>query len=319
MILLLLAHPHSACALDASLLAGAANSPDTDESTYAWQIDFRHNFESPFAVSASWINEGHFPDDHRDGLSGQLWGRVPLRKNKVSIAFGAGAYRYFDTKRRPDGSHSNAHGTAPIYSLSASYFTETRWFFRLTANHIHPAHEIDTNSILLGIGVRLGGEPVEKTRQPRSGGESPPRTTGAELTPFLGVTVHNSLESQRGFAGGIEYRRGLSRSFDWTVSWINDDNQAEIRRTGIGNQIWLVDSYLRRRVVLGLGAGLYTFYDRNPNEARSRVDFAGLVTLSAGYRFADRWIARFSWTRTATGNDRDTDIFVIGTGYRWNE
>lgn len=319
LILLLVAHPHPAGALDVSLLAGATGSPDTDESTYAWQIDFRHNFEGPFAASASWINEGHFRDDHRDGLAGQLWGRIPLRDDTVSIGFGAGAYRYFDTKRRSDGSHSNAHGTAPIYSLSASYFTDTRWFFRLTANHIHPAREIDTNSILLGVGYRLGREPVAKTRARGPGRESPPSTTGAELTPFLGLTVHNSLESQGGFAGGIEYRRGVSRNLDWTLSWINDDNQGEIRRTGIGTQIWLVDSYVRRRVVLGLGAGLYTFFDRNPNEGHSRVDVAGLVTLSAGYRFGDRWIARFSWNRTMTDDDRDTDIFVLGVGYRWDE
>lgn len=34
-ILLLLCHPRFACALDASLLAGATDSADTDESTYA--------------------------------------------------------------------------------------------------------------------------------------------------------------------------------------------------------------------------------------------------------------------------------------------
>lgn len=206
LILLLLCHPHSACALDASLLAGATDSADTDESTYAWQIDFRHDFESPF---------------------------------------GAGAYRYFDTKRRTDGSHGNSHGTAPMYSLSASCFTETRWFFRLAANHIYPASEINTNSFLLGVGYRLGREPAEKTHGGQSGGESPPQNTGTELTPFLGVTVRNSLDSRGGLAGGIEYRRGFSRNFDWTLSWINDDNQEEIRRSGIGTQIWLVDPYLR--------------------------------------------------------------------------
>jgi len=42
------------------------------------------------------------------------------------------------------------------------------------------------------------------------------------------------------------------------------------------------------------------------------------VTLAAGYRFADHWIARFHWNRVATRDERDTDMFVLGVGYRWN-
>jgi len=320
LILFLLLLPPHAFALDAALLVGTADSVNTDESSYAWQIDFRHNFKSPFAVSASWINEGHYRDHHRDGLAGQLWGRIPLRNNTISLAFGAGAYRYFDTKPQPGGSHNNAHGTAPVYSLSASYLTETPWFIRLTANRIHPPGQINTNSFLLGIGYRLGRDPAEEFHGPRSAGETPPPNTGVEVTPFLGATIHNSLESRAGIAGGVEYRRGLSRNFDWTLSWIHEDNEEGIRRTGIGSQIWLVDSFLRRRLTLGLGGGLYTFYDmKPPQETHSRVDFAGLITLAAGYRFGGRWIARFNWNRVMTGNDQDADIFVLGAGYRLNE
>ncbi len=320
LVLFFLLHPRCACALDASLLAGTADSVQTDETSSAWQIDFRHNFESPFAVSASWINEGHYRYHHRDGLAGQVWGRIPLLNKKVSFAFGAGAYRYFDTKPQPGGSHNNAHGTAPIYSLSASYFMETPWFIRFTANHIHPAGEIDTNAFLLGLGYRLGRGSAEEIRGSRSGGASPPWNTGVEVTPFLGATIHNSLESRAGIAGGIECRRGVSRNFDWTLSWIHEDNEEGIRRTGIGSQIWLVESFLRRRLTLGLGGGLYTFYDmKPPAETHSRADFAGLTTLTAGYRFAERWIGRFNWNRVMTGNDHDTDIFVLGAGYRWGE
>lgn len=45
---------------------------------------------------------------------------------------------------------------------------------------------------------------------------------------------------------------------------------------------------------------------------------AGLVTLAAGYRFADHWIARFHWNRVAARDDRDADMFLLGVGYRWN-
>ncbi len=312
--------PRLAEALDASVLAGITDSVDTDETTYAWQLDFRHNFESPFTASASWINEGHFRDHHRDGLAGEIWGRIPVASRKASFAFGGGAYWYFDTRRRTNGSHENTHGWAPILSVSASYFADSPWFVRLTANHIRPPDDVDTNAFLLGIGYRLGREPVEEPSRPRPAGESPRATTGAELTPFLGEVIHNSLESRAGIAAGIEYRRGLARNLDWTLTWLNEDNPAGIRRNGLGTQVWLVDSFIHRRVVLGIGGGLYAFYDRPPPPGtHNPVDLAGLITLTGGYRFAERWIARLNWNRVMTDNDRDTDVIVLGAGYRWNE
>lgn len=308
--------PRPAIALDAALLAGTADAVETDETSYAWQIDFRHDFGKPFALSASWINEGHFRFHHRDGIAGQLWGRIPLRN--VSIAFGAGAYRYFDTQPQPGGGHNNAHGTAPIYSLSISWLAAPPWFIRLAANHVQPPGQVDTNSFLVGIGYRLGREAGAATVHPPDDGEPPPDDERPELTPFLGVVILNSLESRAGIAGGVEYRRRIRGRFAWTLSWIYEDNEEGIRRTGIGSQIWLADWFLRGRLELGIGAGLYTFYDRKPpHEVHSPVDAAGLVTLTAGHRLGDRWIARFSWSRTMTGNDRDSDIFVVGVGRRW--
>lgn len=122
------------------------------------------------------------------------------------------------------------------------------------------------------------------------------------------------------YAWQIDFRHNFEIPFAVSASWIKEDNEEEIRRTGIGTQIRLVDSFMRRRLALGIGAGIYTFYDRNPpHEIHSRIDLGGLVTLTAGYRSADRWIARFSWTRVMTGNDREGDILVLGAGYRWNE
>ncbi len=312
--------PRLAEALDASVLAGITDSVDTDETTYGWQLDFRHNFEGPLAASASWINEGHFRDHHRDGLAGEIWGRIPIANAKVSFAFGGGAYLYFDTKRRTNGSHENEHGWAPILSVSASYYADSPWFVRLAANHIRPPGDIDTNAFLLGFGYRLGRGPVEQPSRSRPAGEPPPATTGTELTLFLGEVIHNGLESRAGIAAGIEYRRGLARNLDWTLSWLNEDNPGGIRRSGLATQVWLVDSFIRRRLVLGIGGGLYAFYDRQPPPGtHNPVDLAGLITLTGGYRFAERWIARLSWNRVMTDNDRDADVIVLGAGYRWNE
>ena len=319
-LFLFLVLPHLCAAADFTFLAGVTESSEATGNTYGWQIDARYNFKRPFAFSASWINEGHFPGHHRDGLAAQLWGRTPLLRDRFSFAFGAGVYQYFDTKEKPDGEHVNEHGLAPVFSASASYYTETPWFFRLSVNHIHPTRDIDTTALLLGLGYRLYEEAGERPLEPPAlAVPAVPDRTGTEATLFLGTVVHNSLESEQGIAGELEFRRGIARHFDLTLSLIGEDNQGEIQRAGLACQLWVVDAFLDRRLVLGIGAGPYPFVDwESPMGESTRLDFAGLVTLTAGYRFADHWIARFHWNRVATRDERDTDMFVLGVGYRWN-
>ena len=319
-LLLFLLLPHNSVAADATFLAGVTESSEATGNTYSWQIDVRYNFQRPYAFSASWINEGHFPGHHRDGLAAQLWGRTPLLGDRFSFAFGAGVYQYFDTQETPDGEHVNEHGLAPVFSASASYYTETPWFFRLSVNHIHPARDIDTTALLLGLGYRLFEEAEKRPLEPPPAAPAPvPDKTGTEMTLLLGALVHNSLEDEKGFAGELELRRGIARHFDFTLSLIDEDNREEIRRAGLACQVWVVDAFLDRRLVLGIGAGPYPFLDReSPMGEGTQLDFAGLVTLTAGYRFADHWIARFHWNRVATRDDRDADMFLLGVGYRWN-
>jgi hypothetical protein len=315
--------PYLSHAGELSFLAGATESVDTGQTTHGWQIDFRHDFADSFAMSASWINEGRLDDHHRDGFATQLWGRIPLLERRFSIAFGAGAYRYFDTQARPGGAHANVHGWAPVYGLTATYYTETPWFVRLGVNHVHPPGDIDTSQYLFGAGYRLRKEADGKARVRLTGPDAPPsRTTGTEVMPFLGITVHNSFESRHGIAGGLELRRGISRHLDWTLSWIYEDNREEIRRNGFGSQIWVVDSFLDKRLALGIGAGLYSFLDRFPPPAAGedeKFDIAGLLSLTASYRLSDRWFARINWNRVETDNQRDSDIFVLGIGRRWED
>jgi hypothetical protein len=93
-----------------------------------------------------------------------------------------------------------------------------------------------------------------------------------------------------------------------------------IRRTGVGSQIWIVDAFFARRITLGFGAGLYSIVglEMPPDSgATRRLDIEGLVTVTTSYRFANHWFTRFHWNRVITNYDRDSDIFLLGIGYRW--
>jgi hypothetical protein len=319
LLMLLPVLPNLSPAAEIALLAGAT-AADTDATSYGWELDFRHDFASPFALSASWINEGHLPEDHRDGFALQAWGRLPSWKNRASVSFGAGAYQYFDTKPLANGGHANEHGLSAVYSLSASYRTGTPWVLRLSFHHIQPREQTHTNLVLFGVGYNLGKQARgDDTGPAHSPGALSRKTAHTEVTPFLGVAVRNNLEDHLGIAGGLEYRRGISDHFDITLSLLLENDRQDIARTGLAGQIWAKDAFLDRQLVLGIGVGVYAFQDWiSENEPRGELDAAGLVTLGAAYRVSDAWLCRVHWNRVMTDSDRDSDIFVLGVGYRWS-
>ncbi len=301
-----------------SVLAGVTEGLDTGDASYSWQAEFRYGFLRNFAASLSWINEGHLEDHRRDGFSAQALAQVPLLDKRLAIGIGAGIYHFFDTRLLPAGNHENVHGWAPIYSLSATYDTKKPWFAQLAVNHIHPAGDFDSNTYMIGVGYRLRKE-VDTPTGPGNGTPLP-KTTDYEVMPFLGQVVVNNPGNDTGIGSGVEFRMGIDEYLDWTVTLLNENVSRTIRRTGLGSQIWLVDAFFDRRITLGFGAGLYAFVDSEPppdSGAGSRLDIAGLVTVTTSYRFSGHWFTRFNWDRVANNDDRDTDIFLLGVGYRW--
>jgi hypothetical protein len=303
-----------------SALGGATESIDTGERSYAWQAAFRYNFHRNFAASLSWINEGHLEEHRRDGFAVQGWGRVPLLENRLSIGFGAGIYQYFDTKVLPAGNYENVHGLAPVFSFAATYYTESPWFAQIAVNHIHPEGDFNSNTYLVGVGYRLWKEAASPSGPAKE--DRPAKTTGYEVMPFLGQVVVNRPGNESGIGSGIEFRMGIDEHLDWTVTWLREEVSGTLDRTGLGTQIWVVDAFLDRRITLGFGAGLYSFVDfeATPDSGGNRnLDIAGLVTVTVSYRFSDRWFTRFNWNRVMSNDDRDSDIFLLGLGYRWEQ
>ena len=318
LLMVFLVPPFPSHANEISALGGATEGIDAGGVSYAWQVAFRYNFLRNFAASVSWINEGHLEEHKRDGFAVQGWGRVPLLNDRLSIGVGAGIYQYFDTRSLPTGNHENVHDWAPVYSLAATYHTEKPWFVQVAVNHIHPESDTNSNTYLVGVGYRLWKEPASAAGPGK--GDRPAKTTGYEVMPFLGQVVVNRPGNESGIGSGIEFRTGIDEHLDWTVTWLNEDVPRTFHRTGLGSQIWLVDAFLARRITLGFGVGLYSFFDREPlpdSPASSRLDIAGLLTITSSYRVSDRWFTRFNWNRVMSNDSRDTDIFLLGLGYRW--
>ncbi|MDR5735472.1 hypothetical protein QCE47_24420 [Caballeronia sp. LZ025] len=307
----------NAHAQEFSVLAGPLKS--SSQNTYSWEANYREGLGPYAAWSFSWLNEGHIPNHHRDGQAVQLWGRLPLMNNRLELSAGAGPYRYFDTSEaQAGGDYSNTHGWGAMLTLRAAYYFDNRWIAQVKLNHVQAFGGPDTTALLFGIGYQLD---APNGHGPRDG--APSRTTnvtGNEVTVMLGTTVLNSLDSETNLAAGIEYRRGLWRYVDFTASYLHESGHVQSRRDGVAAQLWATRAFFDDRLTLGVGAGPYLSITQNDDLPQNRTGdgrFAGLVSLSASYRFTNRWLARVTWNRMVTRYDRDADIIEAGVGMRF--
>lgn len=313
-------------AQEVSFLVGGAGTPNLRSSSFSWDIDYCQHIYKYLSGSVGWINEGHIVGHHRDGTAAQLWLDSRWLDDRVIFSAGAGAYYYFDTVPLGAGDSADLHGTAPIYSFSATAYVTDRWFARLLINRINPSDDFHSNTALFGAGYWFG-----RSKRPTPGklGASPVEArfvTGSELTAYAGRSVVNVSHSEHGVAFAGEYRHGLSRHLDGTVSFIYEGDPKVTRRSGLGLQAWPVNTFFNERVTVGIGLGVYVYID-NKHSGPSRQLAVGasvntpamapLISPTFAVRMNDSWLVRVVWDRVVTNYNRDSDVFLLGAGYSW--
>jgi hypothetical protein len=307
-------------AQELTMLGGALSNSNLNRSNFTWQVDYRQDLYRNFAGSIAYINEGHVTGHHRDGTAWEAWGRLPFLQDRFSISIGAGVYYFYDTQSLPGGDTADVHGTAPIYSLSGTGYLSDRWFYRVMLNRISPANQNKVNTLTAGMGFWFG-----QSDKPTTGklGDAPNEreyVTDNELTVFAGQSIVNTFLSQRARAYAGEYRRGLFPHVDWTASAIYEGDPEIIRRSGVATQLWFVNTFFDDRIAFGGGLGPYVFLDRkHPASAgkKNPAAIAPLASLTCSVRLSDNWIIRAVFDRVTSSYNRDSDIFLLGLGYRW--
>jgi len=319
-LLLLLGTALHLPAQELTVLGGVMSTSNLKQTSFNYQVDYRQNFYRNLAASISYLNEGHIPGHHRDGTAWQVWGRLPLFDDRVALSLGLGAYYFFDTQPLPNGDTANVHGTAPIFSFSATGYLSNRWFYRLMLNRINPANDIKVNTAAVGVGFWFG-----RDRKPTPGklGDAPDEyhyVTENELTLFGGQSVVNTLFSEKARAYAGEYRRGLIPHIDWSASAIYEGDPRIIRRSGLATQLWFVNTFFNERIAVGAGLGPYFFLDhKHPVSAgkKNPAAIAPLASLTFSTRLSEHWLLRLMFDRVTSSYNRDSDIFLLGLGYRW--
>jgi hypothetical protein len=307
-------------AQELTILGGVLPKTSFARSSLTWQVDYRQDLYRNFAGSIAYINEGHVPGHHRDGTAWEAWGRLPFFQDRLSISLGLGAYYFYDTQPLPGGDTANIHGTAPIYSFSATGYLSDRWFYRLMLNRISPAHEIQVNTMTVGAGFWFG---QDQKPTPGKLGDTPNEqayVTENELTVFGGQSIVNTFLSPRARAYAGEYRRGVFPHVDWTASAIYEGDPEIIRRSGVATQLWAVNTFFNDRITIGAGLGPYIYLDhKHPASVgqKNPAAVAPLASLTFSVKLSEHWIMRMVFDRVTSSYNRDADIFLLGLGYRW--
>jgi hypothetical protein len=302
----------AAHAEELTLFAGATRSDAPDARTFGLGLSYMHEIAPHVEATVAYRNEGHIPGHHRDGHSTQLWLASGPISSGLSFAVGAGPYHYFDTSvaERGGGDFADAHGWGMLYGVAARWGSpDSRWTYRLRAERVLTRHDLDTTTVLLGVGYRL-----EQDGSFASNAEvrTWARDRNDELTVSVGQTIVNSFESQSALARTVEYRHAFGPVLRASLAWVNEGDARLIRRDGVVVQGWLEPSFYRDRFTLGVGYGAYLAVDRYRPDKR---DLMGIVTTTASCRLAAQWVGRFSWHRIVSRNDRDSDIILLGVGY----
>lgn len=299
-------------------LGGAIRSGDSD-SSYAVQYEYNEGLGENVFASLSYINEGHFPDHHRDGCAAQIWLRSNILDRRLSLAAGIGPYGYFDTTkpaRESGDAYTDEHGAGTIASLAATWYTDGRLLFRLRANGIW-ADDMDTISVLLGVGFQLEARAARGPVARAS--EQGASITDNELTLLYGITIVNSFDSESSPAVSIEYRRGISKYLEWTVAWLGEGENEIIDRSGFVSQLWLARSFLEDSIKLGFGGGAYYASDNyvvaGSEDRVEEKGLSGIISFTGVYRINESFGIRITLNRVLTSYDRDTDILLGGIGY----
>lgn len=314
-------------AQELTILGGTTTQAVFKNSSYTWQIDYRQDFYKNFASSIAYINEGHVPGHHRDGTAWEAWVNFPFSNDRIALSFGAGVYYFYDTQPATGDTSADVHGTAPIFSVAATGYLSDRLFYRVIFNRIRPSSDIKTTTAALGVGYWFG--PNRRPLGPQPGKDDTPESkyvTEPQFTVFGGQSIVNTFLSQKALAGAVEYRQGLLPHLDATASFIYEGDPKIVRRSGAAAQLWPVNTFFNESTSVGIGVGPYIFIDRNhPVNSGQTVNVgrknpaavAPLVSLTIARQFSDHWVARMIWDRVISNYNRDSDIFLVGLGYRW--
>ncbi|HOP41517.1 MAG TPA: hypothetical protein PLI53_10795 [Geobacteraceae bacterium] len=142
----------------------------------------------------------------------------------------------------------------------------------------------------------------------------------AEEFNALGGLLWDTRNHESTYTWQLEYRQHFHENFAFGITYLNEGAFPTHSRDGHAAQLWACLPLLEKRLVLGMGAGPYFYYDTIPYLASGYSlndhGWGALLTLDATLYSRNRWLFLIRTNWTLTGSSIDTASAILGIGYQ---
>jgi hypothetical protein len=139
---------------------------------------------------------------------------------------------------------------------------------------------------------------------------------------LLSGTMLDTETRNRIYAWQLEYGEEVTDHFKYSLSYLNEGHLPNHHRDGDIFQLWFYHMILDQRVSIAAGAGLYYYYDTTRfHEDSPFSDAHGLgqiISLAATWNIETHWLVQLRGNMIHTDDSIDTNMVLIGVGYRFN-
>jgi hypothetical protein len=293
--------------------AGGRVSDQTGQKTYTWGIEYREPLSAHWSGSFIWLNEGHVPNNHRDGQAVQVWWHTQPGPMGLSFEAGLGPYLDYDTHRTPaDSDSEDRHGWGGLASADLRWDFARNWSTYLRVNEVDTSAKHGSTGIAAGVAYVFTQNFATLAAQ-RAVAES---IRHWEVDALLGARIVNSFQSESGSAEALDLRFRFSRHVLASATLVTGQETSLNWTDGLALQLWL-EQALGEHVRAGVGAGAFIVGgDSSLRSESSPENLSSALSVTLAYIFTPRWLGRLTWTRLGTGDDHDCDLLYAGAGYQ---
>jgi len=270
------------------------------DTTWAVGFGFISKRSDHFGIGFGHYNEGHLPNNHRDGFMAQAWYLRPLGE-KLELQLGTGPYASMNNTT-VDGVRKNELRAGLLTSAALKWHpVSSPWYLRLQYNYALMAGTYDTHAVLLGAGRDFAAEESDADNGTRR----------ANLGLWGGYSRTTQVGSQdSAFAYELEAKFPIRRfehlAYSVSLLWEGDTELAD--RKGVPIRLWY-DQPANERLTFGFGVGPYPAYNAIGDDS---FQVNGIVSIRVTYLLGKRYEAGIMYTRVVSFSDRDQDILMLG-------